>query len=609
MPADQEKKRVQPPASNAQGLSPAYADRFVELSMACAGYDGDMERFFEKALDLLSSAHEGFLDAGAVFLYDPGEEKLLLAAHRGHPRILAACSRHLEPGRCMCGSAASGRQVVYAPSADREPWHFDHRPQPGDHGDLCIPLLAGQGSLVGVIHLLTLPGVSLGDDLLTFTEHAGRFLGSFFHEALRARALGDHVQDLLDRVSQKDDRISELTVSLEHAKRAKSDFLSSMSHELRTPLNAIIGFSQVLQEDYFGTLNDKQKQYVADILESGKHLLNLINDILDLSRVESGVMEPEYSLVNLAGLLDHSATMIREKARKNGVDVVVDLPQELSGYEIVADERKLKQVLYNLLSNAAKFTQEGGLITVGAFLVEDPVLQAPPDSLDEGRTQGMVEIFVQDTGIGIEANDQKRIFEDFYQVSRGLSGKTPGTGLGLPLAKKLVDLHGGELWVKSGGPDKGARFAFRIPVRVCPYTPPQAESQGEKAPESSKNDSDKRVLIVEDSPTNLTLLKDLVERVCKCTVITAADGETAVECVKTFPPDLILMDVGLPGIDGVEALKIIRAQSGMSEVSALAMTGYASSEDEKRLLQNGFNGYLAKPFDLPKLMKAVREFL
>ena len=239
---------------------------------------------------------------------------------------------------------------------------------------------------------------------------------------------------------------------LESANKAKSDFLASMSHELRTPLNAVIGFSQVLQDQDFGPLNEKQKEYVLDILESGKHLLNLINDVLDLSKVEAGKMELQLSPVVVGDLLTGSLVMIKEKAMKHGITLKTDIPEELSHFEMLADERKFKQILFNLLSNASKFTPAGGAITLSAR------------RMAEGKGE-VIQVSVKDTGIGITPENQGKVFESFYQVSGSLTSKTSGTGLGLPLARSFVKLHGGRMWVESEGDGMGSQFYFTLPVQ------------------------------------------------------------------------------------------------------------------------------------------------
>jgi PAS domain S-box-containing protein len=237
------------------------------------------------------------------------------------------------------------------------------------------------------------------------------------------------------------------------ANQAKSDFLASMSHELRTPLNAIIGFSDVLLNAYFGALNEKQKEYTIDILESGKHLLNLINDVLDISKVEAGKMELELAPTEIGNLLASCVVMIKEKTHKHGIDLKVDIPEELLSFEMLTDQRKVKQIMFNLLSNAAKFTPEGGAITLSALRM-----------LQEGND--VLEVSVTDTGMGIPPEYQEKIFESFYQIMGGLTDKTPGTGLGLSVAKQLVELHGGGIRLKSDGRGKGSRLSFTLPVKA-----------------------------------------------------------------------------------------------------------------------------------------------
>jgi signal transduction histidine kinase len=238
--------------------------------------------------------------------------------------------------------------------------------------------------------------------------------------------------------------IEDKSRQIEAANRHKSEFLANMSHELRTPLNAIIGFSEVLGERLFGELNDKQAEYTEDILSSGRHLLSLINEILDLSKVEAGRMELELATFDLPLAIDNARTFVRERATKHGITVDLDVDEHLG--EFVGDERKIKQILLNLLSNAVKFTPEGGRI-----------------GIDAKQSNGSVEISVTDTGIGIAVADQARIFEEFRQVGSDYEHKSEGTGLGLTLAKKFVELHGGKIWLTSEV-NKGSKFTFTLPV-------------------------------------------------------------------------------------------------------------------------------------------------
>jgi signal transduction histidine kinase len=244
--------------------------------------------------------------------------------------------------------------------------------------------------------------------------------------------------------------VEEKSQQLEVANRHKSEFLANMSHELRTPLNAVIGFSEVLLEQMFGEINDKQAEYLQDILASGRHLLSLINDILDLSKIEAGRMELDLSAFDLPSALDNALTLVRERATRHSIRIELAVDERLG--EMVGDERKIKQILLNLLSNAVKFTPEGGEVGLRATLAD-----------------GSVEISVSDSGIGIAPEDQEAIFEEFRQVGSDYARKREGTGLGLALARRFVELHGGRIWVKSEL-GRGSVFTFALPVRPRPST-------------------------------------------------------------------------------------------------------------------------------------------
>ena len=234
----------------------------------------------------------------------------------------------------------------------------------------------------------------------------------------------------------------------EAANRAKSDFLSNMSHELRTPLNSIVGFSEVIEREMAGSLTSEQKEYIGDIISSSKHLLDLITDILDLSKIEAGKMELEPAEFNLKKLIEASLSMFREKALKHGIKIKSLVGKDIGN--ITADQRKIKQCLFNLLGNAVKFTPDGGMVGVAAKKGKDSV-----------------EISVEDTGIGISKEDQLRLFQPFQQLEAAFTKKYAGTGLGLSLCKKFVELHGGSIWVESEA-GKGSKFTFTIPVRPLP---------------------------------------------------------------------------------------------------------------------------------------------
>ncbi len=269
------------------------------------------------------------------------------------------------------------------------------------------------------------------------------------------------------------DKALQLAHEAQSANISKSEFLANMSHELRTPLNHIMGFTELVLDDDAKTLVDTQKEYLHDVLQSSKHLLSLINDILDISKVEAGKQEISVSDVNLKHVLESSLVMFKEKSLKHGIKLSLDtdgIPMS-----IAADERKLKQVLYNLLSNAVKFTPDGGSVSLYAFALHrengsfmrnnGKTLYVPSHIHEEVSASGsFVLLSVEDTGIGINRDNQGMIFEPFEQVESSSDRRFQGTGLGLSLTKKLVDLHSGAIWVESEGEGKGSIFNVMIPV-------------------------------------------------------------------------------------------------------------------------------------------------
>jgi len=237
-----------------------------------------------------------------------------------------------------------------------------------------------------------------------------------------------------------------LAAELERTARAKSEFLANMSHELRTPLNSINGFSEVLFDETFGPLNEKQKKYVSNVLSSGTHLLALINQILDMAKVEAGKMKLSLDILPLKKTLEEFSLLFADMASKKNIDMTIEIASDLP--DIEADELKVKEIIYNLLSNALKFTPDGGKVSMRAM-----------------RLGALIEVIIRDSGVGIEEENMERIFEGFFRVDTPFSRVTEGTGLGLPLARKMVELHGGTLAVTSKGLDHGTSVRFTLPIK------------------------------------------------------------------------------------------------------------------------------------------------
>lgn len=406
------------------------------------------------------------------------------------------------------------------------------------------------------------------------------------------------ISDITER-KRAEEALQALTASLEHkvrertaelavardqavtATRHKSEFLANMSHELRTPLNAVIGFSEVLLERMFGELNRKQEEYLRDILGSGRHLLALINDILDLAKVESGNMELDLGTVDLPAVLNSTFILIRERAKRHGIHLSLDIDHRLGRF--TADERKLKQILLNLLSNAVKFTPDGGTVSLKAV------------RQDEG-----VEISVIDTGIGIEPEFQQKIFDEFFQVGDQLQ-KHEGTGLGLAVTKKYIELHGGRIKVQSAK-GQGSTFAFTLPVLS---TPEKNSAPTVAMPDAHPhaNANAPLVLVVEDDPAAAKLLSIYLME-AGFSVEVAADGEEGFEKAKSLRPSLVTVDIQIPKADGWELLTQLKADQATASIPVVVVS---IIDEPGRGFSLGAADYLLKPVDREVLVRVIQR--
>jgi PAS domain S-box-containing protein len=351
--------------------------------------------------------------------------------------------------------------------------------------------------------------------------------------------------------------LQQKNAELEDASRMKSEFLANMSHELRTPLNAIIGFSEVLRDGLVGAMSDQQRNFTGDILRSGQHLLSLINDILDLSKVEAGKMLLDLDPVEVSSLFVNSLTIVREKAAARRVRLTLEAEDGLGS--IMVDARKVKQIVYNLLSNAVKFTADGGAVTLRAAKVGRSRVGALGDrpgrafTPSENAFAEFLEISVTDSGIGIAADDLEHLFKPFSQIDSGLARKFEGTGLGLAMVKLLADLHGGSVAVESAV-GTGSRFTVWLPLRrLEPHAPARATLAEPTAPAS-----DERVaLVVDDDVTSADLIRIQLEAE-GFTVLHATSAEAGLLLAAQQPLSLITLDIALPRMDGWNFLTRIK---------------------------------------------------
>ena len=387
---------------------------------------------------------------------------------------------------------------------------------------------------------------------------------------------------------------------LARATKMKDEFLANMSHELRTPLNAILGMTEGLQGGIFGSVTDKQRDSYEVIQQSGAHLLELINEVLDLAKIESGSMDLEFSSVNIAKLCESGLQLVQQQAEKKDILLNLNVPHDLPAF--AADEKRLRQVLVNLLSNAVKFTPNGGLVKLEVVQLNH-----------EQSREKIVRISVSDNGIGIEPMHLDTLFDPFVQVDSSLNRSYSGTGLGLSLVKRFVELHSGSVSVTSE-PDVGSCFTVDLPIRQrtarsATTLPQRIDPPGElKSPSSSEPTREVSILLAEDNElVARTVIKFL--QASNFRVELATNGAAAIEMARDQSPDLILMDVQMPGVDGLEAIQRIRQIAKHEHTPIIALTGLAMQSDADRCLAAGADHYLSKPYGMQQLVDLMRKEL
>jgi len=568
------------------------AARFDETqgrALALFAASFDRRRILDGLLALLADRQA--FPVSALYAFDEWSGRFRCEAAHG---LDGAATREFALGEGLLGQAAqTGKTIVLdAAGLTLQTGLADFTPAQV----LMIPV-GYQERRLAVLVLATSSVLDDSDRL--FLDRLAAQLGVALHNLSQYSDL----KLLAEQLRASSDVIATKNLQLEEASRMKSEFLANMSHELRTPLNAIIGFSEVLRDGLMGELSPQQKEYVNDIFTSGGHLLSLINDILDLSKVEAGKMTLELEPLPAATLVQAGLQVVREKAMANHLRLTVEVASDLG--EVWLDARKVKQILYNLLSNAVKFTPEGGEVHVTARRVAR-------EAVPGGGFAHYLELAVRDTGIGISAEDQVRLFQPFTQIDSTLSRRHEGTGLGLAMVKHLTELHGGLVALQST-PGQGSTFTVWLPWRTEKETSTDAHKASMSAPASVREGAaptgstgvigggQPLALVIEDDDKAAELLRLQLEN-AGFRIVRAATAEAALELATRECPDLITLDIMLPDMDGWEFLERFKQHPQFAAVPVVIISIVA---DRNRGASLGASQVLQKPVGREELARAL----
>ena len=506
-------------------------------------------------------------DAATVFLVDEDGTALSAIATFPYTESLGQVA-HFELGEGIVGWAAQRRKVVSVADATKDRRFKTLELSYSPRSFLVMPLESPQ-RLVGALTLAR-------REVQPFTNIEQALMQIISSQAAisidNARLYAAQQRQVTEIAAQKRE-LEIANAQIAEISRLKSEFLANMSHELRTPLNAILGFSEILKDNLVELTVEQKQECLQNIHTSGKHLLELVNDVLDLSKIEAGRMELSYDSFGVFDAVREVHNVIRSLSERRDIDLSINItPTEL---EVRADKSKFKQVLYNLLSNAIKFTAQGGRVWVA------------------GRADdGELIIDVGDTGVGIPPEHHLRIFDEFYQLDSATTRQVEGTGLGLSLTRRLVDLHSGRISLESE-PGKGSVFTFRIPLGGI---------------EVVNGHRHNRILLVEDNASNRELAK-LVLVGNGFEVDIAVDGDEGLHKARSRVYDLVLMDVELPGMDGLTLTRMLKADPKTAGVPIVALTANAMKGNEQEALAAGCSGYISKPIEVANFVQRISTYI
>ena len=584
----------------------------------------DLQTIFDTACqeirDLIQSDRVG------IFKFDPGSnfddgEFVAESVAAEFPSVIAIRVKDHCFGENYAALYAKGRSYVvndiYQNNA--RACHTDILAQFQVRANLVMPLLCGD-DLWGLlcIHQCAAPRNWQQSDIDLTQQIANQLT-----IAIQQANLFDQVQQELAQKQQAEVKLTEtnqqLAVSnqeLVRATRLKDEFLANMSHELRTPLNAILGLSESFLEEVFGTVNDRQKKAISTVERSGQHLLSLINDILEVSKIEAGKLELDITTVSATTLTTSTLAFVKQLAHQKQIQLTTAFAANLGNIDV--DERRLRQVLINLLNNAVKFTPAGGRVTLAVQLEQAEFCDLPTSrDLREQLDSGAWILFaVTDTGIGITPENQSKLFKPFVQIDGSLNRHYQGTGLGLTLVKQIVELHGGVVTLASEF-GKGSCFTVRLPYYAV--AEPQIVPSPEPTPVSITDGylpsiAYPLILLAEDNQDNIDTISNYLEA-CNYRLILAGNGHEAISILESrlnTPaelPDLILMDIQMPGMDGLETMQRIRQYPQLADLPIIALTALAMTGDREKCLAAGANDYLTKPVRLKQLRENIQKLI
>lgn len=566
----------------------------------------------EETLAIVTRQTNQLLDvvATSVGLYDETSGKIWFAAASGEAADFVR-GKKLELGQGILGWVVQNGQPLLIPDVRQDERYFSGFDQKSGftaRSILCVPLQT-KGKVIGAIEALNkIKGQFDEDDLYLLALMAAPVAAAIenaqlytkaqqeIFERMRAENTLEAERALLaQRVAERTADLSAANAELARAARLKDEFLASMSHELRTPLNAILGMSEALQEEILGPLNDNQKYSLRTVEESGRHLLSLINDILDVSKIEAGKLTLNRHPVSIASICQASLRFIKQDALSKQIRVSSEIDEQVT--ILWADERRLKQILVNLLSNAVKFTPKGGQVG----------LKVEGDEAHE-----TVEFIVWDTGIGISQEDATHLFQPFVQLDSRLNRQFTGTGLGLSIVYRMTELHGGGVSLESRK-GEGSRFIVSLPWQQTAVS----ETDADLTPSVTGDDGRIKtltvkqkatVLLAEDNEANIQMMHNYLAAK-RYEVVVARNGEEALARAREQRPDIVLMDIQMPVMDGLEATRRLRLEEGLQNVPIIALTALTMPGDQDRCLEAGADLYFSKPVSLKMLVAKLEEVL